>query len=44
MDTDPPITKQAATDKVGDRPRGKAPSCHDSGARFELLNHSLSQI
>ncbi len=41
---DPPIAKQAAADQIGDRPRGKAPFGHDSGARFELLNHTLRQI
>ena len=44
MDPHRTITKQAATDQIGDRLRGKAPDCHVSAARFELLNHTLSQI
>src|SRR5688572_28268804 len=44
MDRYRPIAKQAATDHIGDRLRGKAPDSHVSAARFELLNHALSQI
>jgi hypothetical protein len=29
VDPDTPIAKQAATDQIGDRPRGKASGCHE---------------